>query len=183
MKNIIINILLKIKKNYDEKIKIKNLIRMLKNKQFIFVNGEVGVGKTKLISTLKKKKEFENYGFDEWSEYLRGEKRTFLLRDPKFIEIHNVEDINFLISKSENPEENIKNFWEKGILINLNIKGNQITDNQGKNYYAYAFHLPLNKNGIISIENFLDNNKVLDIYITDLDWLQERKILFESYKS
>jgi len=158
---------------------MKELINMLKNKQFIFVNGYAGVGKTKLINTLKREKEFQNYDFDEYSEYLRGEKQNFSLRKPKFIEIHNVKDINLLLLKTENPDEVIRNFWKNGILINLNIKGHQITDIEKENFFAYTSHLPLEKGGIISIENFFDDNgKILDIYITDLDWLQEKRILF-----
>jgi len=160
---------------------LQKLIDILKEKKFIFVNGYPGIGKTKLINTLRKEKEFKNYGFEEWSEYIREEKQNFSLnlKEPKFIEIRNIEDIDFLLSKSKNPDEVIRNFWRSGILINLNIRGHEITDSQGRNYYAYAFHLPPIKGGIISIKNFFDNNKkILDIYITDLDWLNRRKMLF-----
>jgi len=161
-------------KKHNKRIKMEKLINILKNKKFIFVNGYPGVGKTRLINILKKEKEFQGYAFEEWSEYLRGEKQIFSLKEPKFIEIKNIEDIDLLLSKAQNLDEIIRNFWRNGILINLNTKGNQITNTQGKNYYAYAFHLPIEEGGIISIENlFDDNNKVLDVYITDLDWLQE----------
>ena len=50
---------------------LQKLINILKEKKFIFVSGYTGIGKTKLINTLRKEKEFKDYGFEEWSEYIR----------------------------------------------------------------------------------------------------------------
>ena len=156
---------------------LQKLIKSLKGKNFIFINGYPGVGKTKLINILKKEKEFKKYHFEEWSDYLEN-KQNFSLKEPKFIEIKNIVDIDFLLSKSKNPDEVIRNFWKSGILINLNIRGHEINDSQGRNYYAYAFQ----EKEIISIENFFDNNeKILDIYITDLHRLNQGKMLFVHY--
>lgn len=155
---------------------MQKLIEELKEKKFIFVNGFPGFGKTTLINILKQRKEFENYDFELSTDYYCCDKEKFFsleLDKPKFIEIRNIEDIDFLTKKAKNPERVIRNFWRSGIVISLNISGHIITDLIGDNFYAYAY---IEK--IIPIENF-SNNKTLDIYITNLDQYQRTIKLFK----
>ena len=148
------------------KKKLQELIDALKDKKYIFVNGNTGTGKTTLIDMLKKEKEFADYGVKSGFDYSGKTGEKFSIDESNFIEIQMLKDINWVLEKAEDRDEAIKNIKKSGILLDLNPKKQQ--ENNSENFS------PLDKQRTILVENCFNNDnnyKTFNIYTLNLEWI------------